>query len=125
MISFVHVACAATLLPVAMGAAWAQASAPARPTAAASAPVAATPAYRSAFEGYAGHAEVPLRPWREVNDQVGRVGGWRVYARESQASGATPATGAHAGHGAGAAARPAAGAGSAPAATGGHAGHRP
>lgn len=128
MTSFLHVAAAAALLSVAMGAAWGQAAAPSRPTAVASAPAASAasaPAYRSAFEGYTGHADVPVRPWREVNDQVGRIGGWRVYAREGQGSGPSPAAGGHAGHAAGPAARPAAGASSAAAATGGHAGHRP
>ena len=27
--------------------------------------------------------ETPI-PWREANDTVGRIGGWRVYAREAQ-----------------------------------------
>lgn len=42
--------------------------------------------------------------WRDANDTVARIGGWRVYAREAQqpdplpaaASGSTP--GGHAGH---------------------------
>jgi hypothetical protein len=31
--------------------------------------------YRSAFEGYVPYREQPLASWREVNDEVGRVGG--------------------------------------------------
>jgi hypothetical protein len=29
--------------------------------------------------------------WREANDRVARIGGWRVYAREAQQTPATPA----------------------------------
>jgi hypothetical protein len=53
---------------------------PATPSAsAASAP---TP-YRSAFEGYQPFAEQKLVPWKEANDTVGKIGGWRAYAREA------------------------------------------
>jgi hypothetical protein len=31
--------------------------------------------YRSAFDGYVPYREQPLASWREVNDEVGRVGG--------------------------------------------------
>ncbi len=40
--------------------------------------------WSSAFEGYQPFAEAPLTPWRESNDTVGRIGGWRAYAREAQ-----------------------------------------
>lgn len=36
---------------------------------------ASEPAYRSAFEGYRPFQDEKLAPWREVNDEVGRVGG--------------------------------------------------
>ena len=45
--------------------------------------------YRSAFEGYVPYREQPLAPWREVNDEVGRVGGHVGIFR----------SGGHAGHG--------------------------
>lgn len=53
----------------------------------------ASPAWRSAFEGYQPYTEAPLASWRESNDQVGRIGGWRAYAREVQeaAAGASDA----------------------------------
>jgi hypothetical protein len=61
---------------------------------AASAPVEGQPAaraqqprahvYRSAFEGYRPFGDEPAVPWREANDAVGRIGGWRAYAREAQ-----------------------------------------
>jgi len=75
----------ATLLPYA--AAWAQATAaPSRPDPADA--KAATPAlqYRSAFAGYRRlGAESPSLAWREANNTVERIGGWRAYAREAQA----------------------------------------
>jgi hypothetical protein len=40
-------------------------------------PAASVPAvkYESAFSGYRGFREEPLAPWRDVNDEVARVGG--------------------------------------------------
>lgn len=69
------------LLACGAGGALAQPSATAS-DGAASAP--AAPAYRSAFEGYRAWAEPTPTPWREANDTVGRIGGWRAYAREAQ-----------------------------------------
>ena len=40
--------------------------------------------YASPFARYRPFAVQPPGPWREVNDQVGRIGGWKVYAREAQ-----------------------------------------
>ena len=42
-------------------------------------------------------ADKPV-PWRDANDTVSRIGGWRAYAREAQAP--APATSApvHGGH---------------------------
>lgn len=45
--------------------------------------------HRSAFADYKPQSEQAVGNWLEANDTVGRVGGWRAYARESQ--GATPA----------------------------------
>ncbi len=68
------------------------------------APGSAPIAWRSAFEGYQPYTEAPVANWREANDTVGRIGGWRAYAREAQeaqgaqegreASGSIPPTGA-------------------------------
>ena len=49
--------------------------------------------YRSAFDGYRNHADQPVGSWREANDRVGRIGGWRAYAREAQGGGAASAPG--------------------------------
>lgn len=54
----------------------------------AAAPAAAQPradalAYRSALADYQPYQAQPVRPWRETNDEVGRIGGWRAYAREA------------------------------------------
>jgi hypothetical protein len=40
--------------------------------------------YRSAFTGYRGLADSPRVPWREANDRVRDIGGWKAYAREAQ-----------------------------------------
>jgi hypothetical protein len=72
-----------------------QASAPARPASAAAAPVPGAAAgdvsYRSAFEGYQAFADEKPGSWREANDNVGRIGGWREYAREAQGGAPSPA----------------------------------
>lgn len=75
----------ATLLPCT--AALAQAStAPPRPDPA-DARVATPPLqHRSALAGFRRlGAEAPPLAWREANDRVERIGGWRAYAREANA----------------------------------------
>ena len=42
------------------------------------------PRYRSAFENYQPFTDQPVQPWRDSNDTVGRIGGWKSYAREGQ-----------------------------------------
>ena len=39
--------------------------------------------HSSSFAGYRPHSEAKVAPWREVNDDVGRIGGWKAYAREA------------------------------------------
>jgi len=54
--------------------------------------------HRSALAGYRpALPDVPVASWKEVNDRVARVGGWRVYAREAAAPTSAPASapGAH------------------------------
>lgn len=48
---------------------------------------AATPAlnYQSPLNSYQVFREQPLQNWREANDLVGRIGGWRTYAMEPYA----------------------------------------
>jgi hypothetical protein len=63
---------------------------------------------RPALEGYQPFDDGTPVPWRQANDTVGRIGGWKAYAREAQGepaaptSNATPAPAApadpHAGH---------------------------
>jgi hypothetical protein len=57
------------------------------PTTPAKAPGTRAATYRSAFEGYRGFGDEKPVPWREANDVVGRIGGWRAYAREAQGAG--------------------------------------
>ena len=62
-----------------------------------------------ALDGYQQFDDAASVPWKDANDAVGRIGGWKAYAREAQAGGTTdPATAApapakapdpHAGHG--------------------------
>lgn len=76
---------AAALLLAASTHALAQASAPASAPSgrAASAVPADKPAsYKTAFEGYRRYEDQKVQPWRDTNDTVGRIGGWRAYARE-------------------------------------------
>ncbi len=66
----------------------ASAQAPVTPPSPAAVPpaVAQTPAtsgeYRSALEGYQPYSENKMVPWKDANDTVGKIGGWRAYARE-------------------------------------------
>jgi hypothetical protein len=73
---------AAPLAALAQVSAPAPAPAPAR-SASGAAPAAQATAYKSAFVGYRRFDDPKVLPWREVNDKVGRIGGWRTYARES------------------------------------------
>ena len=45
--------------------------------------------YRSPFATFSDSGAVEVAPWRTTNDTVGRIGGWRAYARE--AAGKVPA----------------------------------
>ncbi len=49
---------------------------------------AAVPAlvHSPSLANYKRHAEAEPIGWREANDTVARIGGWRAYARESAAS---------------------------------------
>ena len=48
------------------------------------APAVSLPAveHRSAFEGYRPFAAEDVQPWRQSNDTVRDIGGWKAYARE-------------------------------------------
>lgn len=83
----------------------AQAAPPTAPSAALVNPAAASlrapSEYRSAFEGYQPYNDEKIRSWKEANDRVGNIGGWRVYAKEAQESsapGAAVKPDPHAGH---------------------------
>lgn len=51
--------------------------------------------HRSALAGYRVNRDTELRSWRDANDEVARIGGWRAYAREAARpdAAATPLTG--------------------------------
>jgi hypothetical protein len=40
--------------------------------------------YASPFKDYRPLGDDKRVPWRAANDEVGKIGGWRVYLRESQ-----------------------------------------
>jgi hypothetical protein len=40
--------------------------------------------YASPLQAYKAYADQPVESWREANDRVGRIGGWRAYAKEIQ-----------------------------------------
>lgn len=40
--------------------------------------------YVSPLSAYKAYADQPVESWREANDRVGRIGGWRAYAKEIQ-----------------------------------------
>ena len=57
--------------------------------------------YASPLKAYQAYADEPVQSWREANDRVSRIGGWRTYAREASNNEpvkAEPAANPHAGH---------------------------
>ena len=50
--------------------------------------------YESSFARYRPLSDEKLISWREANDTVARIGGWRVYAREAQQAAPVPAASA-------------------------------
>ncbi len=42
--------------------------------------------YQSAFSGYQSFKEQQVSSWREINDEVEKIGGWRAYASEASDS---------------------------------------
>lgn len=60
--------------------------------------------YSSAIGPYQAYADQQVQSWREANDRVGEIGGWRTYAKEiktgepASAKDAAPASDPHSGH---------------------------
>ncbi|MEY5099904.1 MAG: hypothetical protein RJA36_2623 [Pseudomonadota bacterium] len=48
--------------------------------------------YVSALGGYQPYSEQPVQSWREANERVARIGGWRAYAREATTAAPAPET---------------------------------
>ncbi|NJD87937.1 MAG: hypothetical protein FIB05_07980 [Betaproteobacteria bacterium] len=50
--------------------------------------------YSSPFAGYRPFAAGAVGPWKDMNDEVARIGGWKAYAREAYEASkqAAPAT---------------------------------
>ncbi|WP_332814032.1 hypothetical protein [Ramlibacter sp.] len=73
---------------------------------------ASPPGYRSAFEHYRPFGDPPVASWKDANDTVGRIGGWKAYAQEASGPArpaAAPAQGQARGEGQPAPAQPATG----------------
>ena len=56
----------------------------------------ARPALAAPFDQYQNFRDEPVRDWRQANDRVNEVGGWRTYLRESYQDGGTAGPGPHA-----------------------------
>lgn len=54
--------------------------------------------YSSALASYRFSGEVPVGSWREANDKVTRIGGWRAYTREANEPEAPDMRPGHGGH---------------------------
>jgi hypothetical protein len=52
-----------------------------------------TPAWRSAFDSYRPFTDEKTLSWRQANDTVQSVGGWRAYAREAAQPASAAASG--------------------------------
>lgn len=79
-------------LTMAMPMAFAQPSTEsATPDSKSAAPSSVTLSYRSAFADYRAYSEQPVASWREANDKVDQIGGWRAYAREASQPEPVPA----------------------------------
>lgn len=80
---FTFIRLAPVVLACAASWAVAQTPPPARPDPAD--PAASVPAavWRGSLAGYRRYAEQPVAPWKQSNETVNRLGGWRAYAREA------------------------------------------
>lgn len=47
------------------------------------------PAAPAPFKTYQGWRDEPQQDWRQANERVGEIGGWRTYLREAQPGGDT------------------------------------
>lgn len=54
--------------------------------------------YRSAFTHYQKFSDQPILSWREANDTVDKIGGWRFYAKETTLPDAADASTDHKTH---------------------------
>ena len=59
--------------------------------------------YSSTMSDYQAYKDQPVQSWRQVNDRVGSIGGWRAYAKEiksgepASAKDSAPASDPHSG----------------------------
>lgn len=72
------------LLSVVAAAAAAQTAQPSKADPANAAAAVPPVVFRSTFSQYQRYAEQSVGSWKEVNETVNRIGGWRAYTREAQ-----------------------------------------
>lgn len=82
VLSVLSFAASVLMFSTAMPAAAQNAAAVPRPDPADAAASVPPAVHQSSFSRYQGFADPAIRDWRESNDTVGRIGGWRAYARE-------------------------------------------
>lgn len=79
--------CAIAVLTLAVPLAFAQANSPsAKPDTKGASEATTLVEYKSSFTNYHPFVDQPTVSWREANDSVAKIGGWRAYAKESQQS---------------------------------------
>lgn len=85
MSPFIHVR-AVALVAAALVVTTTRSATPPAPAPDPAAPGASVPAlnYRPVLAGYRTLPDGKATPWRQANEQVAAIGGWRAYAREAQ-----------------------------------------
>jgi hypothetical protein len=46
--------------------------------------------FRSAFDGYQPYSDEKISDWKDANDGVARIGGWRAYTKEANSTEVAP-----------------------------------
>jgi hypothetical protein len=95
MSQYLQLRCLAALGALAVLGAFAQPSPISHPSPAPAASAitqANTTPYRSAFENYQPFSDEKVLPWKEANDTVRAIGGWRAYAKEANEDSGKPSS---------------------------------
>jgi hypothetical protein len=83
--------CAIAVLTLAVPLAFAQTNSPsAKPETKGASEATTLVEYKSSLTNFRPFVDQPIVSWREANDTVAKIGGWRAYAKESQQSEPAP-----------------------------------